>query len=91
MFFLTGNPTEITVFHLIARYFRQAPNRGTVGCASKASARNIRTIHTYVHKRYYLTVLTANIGNPLEVLNAGANIVPSSSARVRNMSSWVIA
>jgi hypothetical protein len=39
----------------------------------------------------YLTVFTPYLGKPLVVLNAGANIVPSSSARVRNISSLVSA
>ena len=35
----------------------------------------------------YLTVLTANIGKPEVVLNAGRSILPKSSARVNNIGS----
>lgn len=92
MFLLTSNLTEVGIFHLIACNFCQASNQWPVACASRAMTK-IRPVKAIwiQNDGDYLTVFTPYLGKPLVVLNAGANIVPSSSARVRNISSLVSA
>jgi hypothetical protein len=92
MFLLTSNLTQIGVFHLIACNLCQASNQWPAACISKATTKEISTTEAIVgNDGDYLTVFTPYLGKPLAVSNAGANIVPSSSARVRNISSLVSA